>query len=1106
VDYRLGLDLGTNSIGWSILGLDEKAEPKNLIDAGVRIFSDGRNQISKISLNVERREARRKRRVIYRRKLRRRKLFRILQNEGLLPLEKKDADAVKVYDPYELRVMALDYKIKPYGLGRALFHLGVRRGFKSNRIIDNEENKKTGEEEEKKDVKRIPPSEMALTFKEAIKQNGLRTLGEFLFEQNKKDVVTGRRKGLRFVEGRFLLYPLRELYELEFYAIKKAQIKYYPDIAWDKIYDVIFDQRGLPRQLRGKCEFMDRCPFIKECPGKRADHSCERTFKEMPSSIRFRILKDVYNMEFIDELGVSVPLTEEQRKTIISILDRISTNIKFNTLRKKLKVKYHFNLERNNKEDLKGNSIGVKFRDENYFGGIWDTLTLADQDEIVEKLIEGEKEDEIVTYLRKFNLTNEQKWLIARYVPNRGTTSFCKEMTEHLVEVMERKRVGYYAACLKLGIEPSKEKVKKYDKLEYYGKVLTSSTVGGEPEKHGEDKPEKRYGKISNPTVHVAFNQIAVVVNELITKYGKPEEVVIEVEHDLKASFEERKRIQEKQVKNAKNNERIKKIITEITGIVPPGQKDIQKYKLWEELGGDESSRRCIYCGKVIRREELFEGNIEIDHILPVSRTMLNSEINLTIAHKSCNNIKNGRVPYEAFAQNPKGYNWAEISSRVVLLKDKNKRKMFDMDAIKEFESDETEGGGFNVNHLTDNTYIARLASRYMKSICDNVWVVKGRMIKILRDTWDLNSLLKRKVSKKDIEEFVLGEEWDEKKREEKIERKIEELRINNYDQRHHALNAIVIGLTNRAMVQRIATMSARSMEDKIKVPDMPFSRDDEESKKIITEKLKTLIVSYKPDHGIEGKLAQETALAKIKTEIDGTKMVKEIYVRRFFITSIKKENIDDIVDKKIKKRLKKFIGWHPEEDYKNLLIKFSNKTGIRRIRCKTYAQKTIKIPEPHKDNANYIRYYNPDDYLCAIIWRLPAEKSGKFKYTGSYILRVEESKVKNPVLVRPCRDAKKVCVLYKGDCIELLRDGVYRKAYIKKFAPAVNGIAVVSIYVSGNADDWKLVTTDEMIEKGWDNKSSTITSDVLFGKYAARKITVSKIGKIRNTKYPQDN
>ena len=58
---RLGLDLGTNSIGWALLKVENGA-PTGIIKLGSRIFSDGRNPKDKSSLAVARRLARQQRR------------------------------------------------------------------------------------------------------------------------------------------------------------------------------------------------------------------------------------------------------------------------------------------------------------------------------------------------------------------------------------------------------------------------------------------------------------------------------------------------------------------------------------------------------------------------------------------------------------------------------------------------------------------------------------------------------------------------------------------------------------------------------------------------------------------------------------------------------------------------------------------------------------------------------------------------------------------------------------------------------------------------------------------------------------------------------------
>ena len=51
--------------------------------------------------------------------------------------------------------------------------------------------------------------------------------------------------------------------------------------------------------------------------------------------------------------------------------------------------------------------------------------------------------------------------------------------------------------------------------------------------------------------------------------------------------------------------------------------KDIEKQILWEELNlKDATARCCPYSGKQISAEMLFTDEVEIDHILPFSRTL----------------------------------------------------------------------------------------------------------------------------------------------------------------------------------------------------------------------------------------------------------------------------------------------------------------------------------------------------------------------------------------------------------------------------------------------------------------------------------------------------
>ena len=148
--YRLGLDLGTNSIGWAAVKLEGDGEPCGVLDMGVRVFPDGRNPRDGSSNAVQRRVPRGQRRRRDRYLKRRTELVRKLDEFGMgfdLPSDRRDWPSDKDgrkekagrLDPYVLRARALDHPLEPHELGRVLFHLDQRRGFKSNRKAGGED-------------------------------------------------------------------------------------------------------------------------------------------------------------------------------------------------------------------------------------------------------------------------------------------------------------------------------------------------------------------------------------------------------------------------------------------------------------------------------------------------------------------------------------------------------------------------------------------------------------------------------------------------------------------------------------------------------------------------------------------------------------------------------------------------------------------------------------------------------------------------------------------------------------------------------------------------------------------------------------------------------
>lgn len=158
----LGLDLGTNSIGWAIV--DKENNDFSLIDKGVRIFSEGVKSEKGIesSRAAERTGYRSARKIKYRRKLRKYETLKVLSKNGMCPLSIEEVEdwkksGFKNYpmnpeflkwlrtsedenvNPYFFRDKASRQKVSLYELGRAFYHIAQRRGFLSNRLDQSAE-------------------------------------------------------------------------------------------------------------------------------------------------------------------------------------------------------------------------------------------------------------------------------------------------------------------------------------------------------------------------------------------------------------------------------------------------------------------------------------------------------------------------------------------------------------------------------------------------------------------------------------------------------------------------------------------------------------------------------------------------------------------------------------------------------------------------------------------------------------------------------------------------------------------------------------------------------------------------------------------------------
>ena len=752
--YKFAFDLGSTSCGWSVVKIDENQNVIDFEDMGVRIFSDGRDDKTKEPLSVSRRNARTSRvrhdRILERKE----KILNLLKENGMM-----FSDTDERENPYELRADAVSKQISLSELGRVLFQLSLRRGFKSNR----------------KENKNDEGGKLKKATEELKQKLNNQTLGQFLwkkFQDNKKngeEKSDKTRFSEQFVGNKIKedsLYPTREMYQDEFEKIWAEQSKYcsiLTDALKKKFNNAIFYQRPLRTQELGFCMFED------------GEH---RIYKAHPLFQKFRVLQTINQLKIISS-NTKQDLSEEQKNKLIEILlktfDGVSNSktargtISFTEIKKKLFPKElqknnKFNIESDKREKVYADTTSFLMSKEDCFGSKWFDLSIEEQGEIVSKILDSSIEDDkIKAYLKKYNLSEQQIDNILIQSLEEKTGSLSEKAIKKILPYLEQGQL-YSDACKSAGYNHSffDDNIKMLNELPYYGNILKKSCVC---DKNG-------IYKITNVSVHIALNQLKLVVNELIKKYGNPDSVAIEVARDLKVGTQGLNDINREQTKNKKENDRINNILME-AGCIKPTKDDIIKYKLWENLAKNPEERRCVYSGKQINISDLLSGFVQIEHILPFSRTFDDSMANKTLSFAEANYYKGNKTPYEAFSDGKK-YNWNAILERAEKLSS-NVKWRFEKDAMEKIAKD----GGPIARALNDTRYMTRMAITYLKYICKNVsscYGLPGQMTALMREIWGLN--------------WFKNKEQDEMYRASHI---------------HHAIDAFTVASMTRGQLQKLS-------------------------------------------------------------------------------------------------------------------------------------------------------------------------------------------------------------------------------------------------------------------------------------------------------------
>jgi CRISPR-associated endonuclease Csn1 len=713
----LGIDLGIGSCGWAL------ATDTSVIALGARTFDVPETDKTRTPTNQLRRTARGLRRVTNRRRQRMNMIRELLNRYGILDQNGKDALTGNGIDPWQSRAEGLDRVLAPREIGVALGHIAKHRGFKSNSKRDKGENAPQDSSKMLAAVTRT---------KEALSQ--WRSVGELFWKSSEyKDRKRNRdndysRSILRAdleAETQLLLRRQRELGNL------LASV----DLERDFI-EVAFFQRPL-------ADSEDKVGF---CPFEPAER---RAPKHSPSFELFRLLSRLTSIR-IDERSLSAEEISAAIKDFGS-----QQGMTFKRLRKilDLSVTQRFQgvaVEDEDKRDVATRSgkmspgsaaLRKVLKDQG-----WQSLRMTPDilDQIAAVLAFRDDAERIRTGLEELALPNPILVALIQGVEDGAFGGFrgaghisakaCRALIPHLARGMV-----YSEACKAAG----------YDHATRTDTVLEA---------------------IANPIARKSLTEALKQIRAVINTYGMPTHIHVELARDVGKSLEERQEIEAGIEKRNKEKDRIRLQFVETVGREASGPEDLLRYELWKEQNG-----RCLYTDQEIHPDAILstDNRVQVDHILPWSRSGDDSFVNKTLCWAKANQDKKGQTPFEWFGD--EADRWQAFTSAVEgchAMKGRKKRNFLLKDASVLEEK-------FRSRNLNDTRYATRLLLNILKRDNPHVTVAArpGPLTDRLRRAWGIQSLKKAPDGK----------------------------RLD--DDRHHALDAVIVALTSESVLQRLTKL-----------------------------------------------------------------------------------------------------------------------------------------------------------------------------------------------------------------------------------------------------------------------------------------------------------
>jgi CRISPR-associated endonuclease Csn1 len=851
-ELTLGIDIGVGSCGLALIHRSGEAKPiiKGLPDfptrisfLGVRTF-DLPEMKEKTGLklkNPERRAARLLRRGIARRAQRMKAIRRLLVTDGVLPAaySVQSAEWTRKHEraiPWEWRVEGLDRKLLDEEWAMVLIHFAKHRGFRSNRKSDlASKGEKGGTLDSTK-----RNHEALQTFK---------TVGEMFA----KDARFKDRKRNR--EGSYSSVVLRSDLLNEIRLLFRTQRELGNTHATAAFEEAYINVLQTQRPLQDPMKLLEDCPFL---PGHK------RGGKNAPSFELSRALQKLNSLtlrspdggetrfpafaaatpegypRFLAQFGSSQKVTWRNLRALFDIPDELAfkdltVTQKRNGKRKPgVLEKPSKSIEDLEKEDFVNRGASGCSHSTAIFrkllGENWNTITrngFAPLDDAAfalafyEVIEDGESEQTILGQIRLRcsdhpalvdavirDLAESEKPQLANF---KGSVSVSSEVS--------RKIIPYLADGLAFS-----------DAMKAAGFNHTDNNVS--------------LRSITNPVVQSVIRETMKQIVHLIDQTGKiPGKINIELGRDLGKSMEERNEIDSGIRKRTTERNTHREVVAEILGIEPQrvSEEELMRYELYLEQGGV-----CPYSGETLPPEtELFGANLQIDHILPRSRSHDNSYDNKVLVYTQTNQNKGNRSPFEHFSS-ISDTRWLEFQAMVGSMRGLRHRKRRNL-LDSTFAERESE---FISRNLNDTRYIGRVVASFLQTIYtiagEKPPTELGSSRRINVRPGSLTSMVRRAWGLEDLKKNLAGKRLGDK---------------------HHAVDALICACIGEGQSQFITALSKawgdmeRRHEHSLIPKRLPLPWPD--FRNTVVQALDAIHVSRREDRSGRGALHHDTVYGR---------------------------------------------------------------------------------------------------------------------------------------------------------------------------------------------------------------------------------------------------